>query len=440
MPGAAAGSSGRYDWVETALLMPSKTLLILSQVYVPDPASVGQHMHDAAAEMARRGYRVRVLTSARGYEDPTRKYAPRERLDGVQIRRLPLSSFGKASVAVRLVGGSIFLVQAMVHGLFTSRLAGILVSTSPPMCSVAALFIRMIRRVPVKYWAMDINPDQMILMGRIRKRSIYARAFELLNRLILRGADNVIALDRYMADRLYRKCDVRRKTSIIAPWPHVIENDPPVEHEDNPFRKQHRLNGKFVIMYSGNISPAHPITTIVDAALKLRDDPRLMFLFIGGGLGRREIQSAIDKHAPPMIRLLPYQPLDGLRFSLSAADVHLVSVGDKMVGVVHPCKVYGAMAVGRPILLLGPEPCHVSDIVEAEQIGWRIPRGDVDGAVTVIRQIAGTDPDELQQMGRRARDVVSRRFSKACLCAMFGDVLEQNLRPDRTGQLPGPAV
>lgn len=407
--------------------MRAKTLLILSQVYVPDPASVGQHMHDAATEMARRGYDVRVVTSARGYEDPQQKYLRRQVLDGVQIRRLPLSSFGKASVAVRLMGGMIFLLQAMVHGLFTPRLAGILVSTSPPMCSAAALFIRMFRRAPVKYWAMDINPDQMVLMGRVDGRSLAARAFNVLNRLILRGADNVIALDQYMAERLYRKCDVRHKTTVIAPWPHVIENEPPVGHADNPFRKQHGLNGKFVIMYSGNISPAHSVTTILDAAMKLRDDPRLMFLFIGGGLGRREIQKVIDDHAPSHIRLLPYEPLDRLRYSLSAADVHLVSVGDNMVGVVHPCKVYGAMAVGRPILLLGPDPCHVSDIVLAEGIGWRIPHGDVDRAAEVIGRIGATDKAEMDRMGRRAREVIAQRFSKARLCPMFGDVLEQGL-------------
>ena len=43
------------------------TILIISQVYVPDPASVGQHMHDAAAELARRGHRVVVYCSRAGY-------------------------------------------------------------------------------------------------------------------------------------------------------------------------------------------------------------------------------------------------------------------------------------------------------------------------------------------------------------------------------------
>ena len=65
-------------------------LLIISQVYVPDPASVGQHMADAASELVKRGYDVRVLTSGRGYADPTVKYPPRETLDGVEV--IPLAS------------------------------------------------------------------------------------------------------------------------------------------------------------------------------------------------------------------------------------------------------------------------------------------------------------------------------------------------------------
>ena len=77
-----------------------KTLLIISQTFVPDPASVGQHMADVAVEMARRGYRVKVYTSARGYEDPTVKYPKRENLHGVEVRRLGLASFGKKTIFI----------------------------------------------------------------------------------------------------------------------------------------------------------------------------------------------------------------------------------------------------------------------------------------------------------------------------------------------------
>src|SRR3954464_8803702 len=99
-----------------------RTLVIISQTFVPDPASVGQHMADVAREMARRGHRVVVYTSNRGYENPGLRYPSRERLDGVDVRRLPFSSFGKRSIPVRAFGTFTFLVQCVLICLFTPRL------------------------------------------------------------------------------------------------------------------------------------------------------------------------------------------------------------------------------------------------------------------------------------------------------------------------------
>ncbi len=165
------------------------TLLIISQVYVPDPASVGQHLHDAAVETAGRGYPVRVLTSSRGYNAPQVRFPARQCIDGVETRRLTLSSFGKKSILVRLVGQLGFLTQALLRGLFTPKLGAILVSTSPPMCSAAALIIGAIRRVPMVYWVMDINPDQALALGVVKANSPPARLFNVLNRAILARAE-----------------------------------------------------------------------------------------------------------------------------------------------------------------------------------------------------------------------------------------------------------
>ncbi|MBL8764625.1 MAG: glycosyltransferase family 4 protein [Phycisphaerae bacterium] len=404
----------------------ARTILIISQVYVPDPAAVGQHMADAAAELARRGFRVKVLTSARGYENPGRKFPARETLDGVEVRRLPLSSFGKRSIPIRLLGGVLFLAQAVVLGLFTRRLAALVVSTSPPMCPVGAMVISFLRRTPITYWVMDLNPDQMIALGKITADSTPARIFDRFNRMILRRARAVVPLDRFMAERLCRKLDARAKMTIIPPWPPEDPADP-IPREANPFRVRHGLRDKFVIMYSGNHGPSSPMTTVIQAALRLQDEKRLVFLFVGGGSGKREVELAIQERGAANIRSLPYQPLASLRESLSAADVHLVTVGDAIVGIVHPSKVYGAMAVGRPILLLGPRPCHVTDLLDGHAVGWRIAHGDVDGAVRVIREILAADPATLDAMGSVAASVVRAGLSKRALCGRFCDVIERTM-------------
>jgi glycosyltransferase involved in cell wall biosynthesis len=413
------------------------TFLIISQVYVPDAASVGQHIADAAAEMARRGNRVIVYASANGYDDPSKVYPRRETLDGVDVRRLPFSSFGKSSIAVRLAAQWIFLVQAFVRGLVTRRLAGIMVSTSPPFCGVAGAWLSRLRGVPVKYWLMDLNPDQMVALGKLRPTSLPVKVFDAFNRSILRRASSIVMLDRFMLERVKRKgVSVEHKTVIMPPWPHADERVD-VAHADNPFRAAQRMDGKFVVMYSGNHSPANPLATLLDAAKRLEDEPRLVFYCIGGGGGKKEVEQRIASGARNIVSM-PYQPLETLKFSLSAADVHVVSIGNEVVGIVHPCKVYGAMAVGRPILLLGPDPSHVSDLIGEHRIGWHIAHGDVDGAVRTLRAMLETPQEELRAMGERARAVVGSTLSKPALMGRFCDVLEEGLRGRAGAAGPGP--
>jgi glycosyltransferase involved in cell wall biosynthesis len=401
-----------------------KTLLIISQVFVPDPASVGQHMADVAFEMARRGHRVLVYASARGYENPSVIYPKRETINGVEVRRLGFASFGKKSILLRVLGTASFMIQALWVCLATPRLAGIFFSTSPPMIGIMTVLAHWIRRVPVAYWAMDLNADQLIAMGTITEKSLMARVLEFGNRLILRNSSLVVALDRFMADRLRRRVpDLDKKMLIAPPWAHEAHLEP-LAHADNPFRAKHELADKFVIMYSGNHSPSHPLRTLLDAALRLRDNARLKFLFVGGGLGKKEVEAFAKEHSLANITSLPYQPLADLRYSLSAADVHVVALGDNMVGIVHPCKIYGAMTVGRPILFLGPKPSHISDIMDQHDIGRHIVHNDVEGAVRAIEFFLAAPAEELSRMGLEAQHVLSERFTQQYLCGQFCDALE----------------
>lgn len=409
-----------------------RTFLFLSQVYVPDPASVGQHMADAAAELARRGHRVVVLTANRGYDDPSVRYRSREVIDGVEVYRLPFCSFGKRSILVRLLGGMFFVLQAILRGVFVRHLDTVVVSTSPPMASAAAVLISWVRKVRMKFWVMDLNPDQMVALGVIGPMSLPARAFDWLNRRALARASDVVVLDRFMAERVNRKRDVRHKLAVLPPWPHE-DYLGVVRHEHNPFRARHQLEGKFVVMYSGNHGPSNPIGTLIEAAKRLQDEPKLVFMFIGGGVGKKEVEAAQSLN----IRSLPYQPLSELRYSLSAADVHVVTIGDDVVGIVHPCKVYGAMAVARPVLLFGPDECHVSDLLQQQGVGWHVRHGDVDQAERVLRALVNTPERELTAKGMQAQATIAGSLSKRVLCERFCDVLE---RSTTNGAVPASAT
>ncbi len=418
-PGVRAGTQ------RPTTMASQGTILVLTQVYVPDSAAVGQYMHDTAAELVRRGYRVVVLTSARGYDDPSQKYPLRETLDGVEIRRLPLSSFGKRSIPIRLLGACMFLLQAFLRGLFTSGLRGVLVSTSPPMCTVVAWLLATIRRTPYTFWVMDINPDQAVILGKAKSGSLPVKVFELLNRRALKHAERVVVLDRLMADRMNSKLDTSEKMAIMPPWP-LLQPTAPIEHRQNAFRHAHGLVGKTVFMYSGNHSVAHPLGTILRAAEQLADRDDVVFVFVGGGLGKRAIDQAIQGGASNVLSL-PYQPLDQLHTSLSAADVHLVTFAEEMVGVVHPCKAYGALAASRPILLVGPQQSHIGNLIDEYQVGWCIGEQEADRLAQLASQIADRQDIDLEAMGRRAREAMQASLSPALLRGKFCDVVEDGL-------------
>jgi glycosyltransferase involved in cell wall biosynthesis len=368
---------------------------------------------------------VRVYTSDRGYDDPSARYLRRENLHGVDVRRLPLSSFGKKSIFTRVLGTASFMVQALIRGLFMDSLKGVFFSTSPPLIGVVATVVKMFRDVPIAYWAMDLNPDQLIAVGKLTPKHPATRLLESVNRMILRNASLVIALDRFMAARLAPRARMK-KMVVIPPWPHETFVDP-VAHEDNPFRKRHGLDEKFVVMYSGNHSPSNPLDTLLDAARLLRDDDRLRFLFVGGGIGKRAVEEFVARHDLKNVICLPYQPLSELRYSLSAADVHVVSLGDNMVGIIHPCKVYGAMAVAKPVLFFGPRPSHIADLLDRHDIGVHTPHGDVRGAVDSINRLRAMPRERLAQMGRSAARVLAQSLSQGVLCARLCDRLDEAL-------------
>lgn len=402
----------------------SRTMLLLSQVYPPDAAAVGQYLADAAAELSRRGWRVRVLTADRGYDDPGQRFAAREDRGGAEIRRLPWSSLGKRSLVVRLTGMMSFLVQAFLRGVTERTLTTVLVSTSPPMAGVVAAAIALLRRVPLVYWVMDLNPDQAVAGGQVRPGSLAVRLFAALNAVVLRRAATVIVLDRFMTARVTAKRVPLRRLTVIPPWP-LDDFASPGPREANAFRRLHGLGEKFVVMYSGNHSLVHPLDTLLAAARALRDDAHIVFVLVGGGVAKAPFEAAVRSGELRNLVLLPYQPLSELGTSLSAADVQVVAMGAAMVGCVHPCKFYGALAVERPVLLIGPDGCHVTDVFARADCGWRHEHGDVDGVVRLLRRLSSPGArEELATKGRAGRAVLRHGLDRATLRTRWADEVE----------------
>lgn len=335
-------------------------ILLLNQVFYPDVVATAQYLSDLAAALSARGHEVTVVSSRWAYEHPETTFPPRETWRGIKIIRVFSTRFGKGAKWRRAADFASFLFFCCAHLFFVPRHDVVMALTTPPLISFLGAWRAKLKKERFCYWVMDFNPDEAIAAGWLRADSFAAKWLERMSRFSLGRADKVIALDRFMLDRITAKQIAADKIAVIPPWPLDQQVAFDVVGRD-AFRTLHGLTDKFVIMYSGNHSPVHPMDTILKAAEQMRDQKDVVFCFVGGGSEFSRIKKIAQQN--PQMLCLPYQPLDKLSGSLSAADAQVVVMGNAMLGLVHPCKIYNILMVDAPVIYVGPEPSHVTEVL-----------------------------------------------------------------------------
>jgi hypothetical protein len=256
--------------------------LLLNQCFYPDVVSTAQHLTDLARELSARGHEVTVIASDRGYDDPSVRFRRRETWNNIRIIRIPSLSVGKSTRWRRVLNFGSFAIVCALRLLVLGRFDVVVALTSPPLISfLAALMVRF-NGGRFCFWVMDLNPDEAIAAGWLRKDSFAARVLESMLRYSFKQAERTIVLDRFMRDRVVAKGANPHSVTIVPPWSHDDAVSFSLEGREE-FRRKHGLMDRFVVMYSGNHSPCHPLDTLLKTALNLRTREDIVFCFIGGG-------------------------------------------------------------------------------------------------------------------------------------------------------------
>lgn len=408
-------------------------ILLLNQCFYPDVVATAQHLTDLALGLAGEGHEVTVVASDRGYDCPSMRFPRRETWNGIKIIRISSLSLGKQTRWRRAINFATFLINCALRLLLLPRFDVVVALTSPPLISfLGALFVR-IKGGKFFFWVMDLNPDEAIAAGWLKKHSLTAWVLKKLLRYSLSNAEKVVALDRFMKRRIVVKGIPEKRVTVLPPWAHddAVRFD---REGRESFRRQHKLDKSFVVMYAGNHSPCHPLDTLLEAARLLSNEvtnhQHIVFCFVGGGSEQKKVRNFATHHNLDNIIVLPYQPFARLSATLSAADLHAVVIGEEFVGIVHPCKLYNVLSVGSPFLYIGPEESHISEIAEAiarerntRYGAFTATRGDVDTVVTSILEQAKRKLDGEQHCIPR----IANMFSKQILLPRMIEVLESQV-------------
>ena len=134
------------------------------------------------------------------------------------------------------------------------------------------------------------------------------------------------------------------------------------------------------------------------------------FVFAGGGRRRVEVESFARAHPEARVTVMDYVPAEEVAAHLGAADVLLASLEPSWSGCMLPSKVASMLAVGRPVIFVGPSDSAPAAWIASVGAGWVVAPGDVEALMDCIREAC--DADERARRGAAARDCALRLFDR----------------------------
>lgn len=395
-------------------------VLFLNRSYWPCNEATGQLLTELCEDVAT-DFDIRVI-AGQPNQNPDgvdfRKLGSQRRR-GVQIQRVFNSRFNKSSLPGRATNLLSYLFTASFAALFGKRPHMVVVETDPPLLSFLGAAMKFFHRCQLIVYLQDIYPDLAVSLGKIPD----GFAVRLLRRMlfaIYRRADRVVVLSRDMRKLLMDSGVPAEKIVCIPNWVDTRKLVP--TKRDNAFRKRHDLGEKFVVMYSGNLGMAQRLNDLILAAENLNDRADIEFLFVGDGVSRKPLEKLVAEKKLGNVRFLGYQPKSELSQSLSAADLHVVSLDPTIAQCLMPSKLYGILASGTAVLTIAPEETELARVVADQGLGMVVGPGNPESTAAAIRWCADHRL-EVDAMGARARIVAAEQYDRATITNQFGRVL-----------------
>ena len=267
-----------------------------------------------------------------------------EKFPKLVIQETPI--YNRSSKVNRVVSWLRYITSISRFIIFSKKGDVILLVSNPPIVGPWVWLLTRIKPIPYGVLIYDIYPEVLIRLGILKETNIVAKIWKRINRSVYKHASLIVTIGNRMAKTIQKQIkESPLKVSVVAPWADV-DVIKPLLRVNNPYAARFSKGEKFVVMYSGNMGISHDIDSILEAARLLRNDHRISFLFIGDGAKSTELEAFISKHDLKNVSLFPFQPEDMLPYTLSIADISLVTLDEGMEDLMVPSKTFFLLSRG----------------------------------------------------------------------------------------------
>jgi glycosyltransferase involved in cell wall biosynthesis len=402
--------------------------LVYAHYYIPDKAATGQILSEVCEGILDK-FDVTVICVVPSYTGiieekyKTKKYYI-ECLNGVNIRRIRVPEFRKSDKRSRIMNILTYFVKAAWATFGVGKMDFVLSISQPPilggLLGVWGKWINRLRGRHTKfiYNIQDLNPEQIRAVN-YNKNKFVTRTLMCLDKFSCRQSNLIITVGRDLVETLEARFKGKKvpKTILINNW--INESSIYQVEADDPklitFKKRYDLEGKFVIMYSGNIGLYYDLENIIKVIEKFESGTRtksgqeVAFAFVGTGAVLETLQRYQTEHKMDNVRFIPYQEKCDLVYSLNAGNVHWVVSAKGIKGVSCSSKYYSCAAIAAPILGVLEEGSEIRCIIDETKSGLCCEPGDYENIEKNIRWFIENDNSyEIAQMGERGRSNLIR--------------------------------
>ncbi|GKW45233.1 glycosyltransferase family 4 protein [Planococcus sp. NCCP-2050] len=409
---------------------PKKKIVFVINYFYPDLAATSQLLTELTKDL-QEDFLITVIAAQPGYageKKVVKKTFEEDYLETIKIIRIKLPEVNKNSKISRIRYILSYFSLANIALLREKDVDIIFTISQPPILGgLIGSIGKFLKRAQHIYSIHDFNPEQAQAVSYTNNQAIF-KAAKMVDKWNCSYADHVLVVGRDMAETLRQRFSNQSVPdhSVISNWTNEKEilpldkNQPMVAD----FLAKHRLQDKFIVMYSGNLGLYYDLENIVEIIKEFKEETGIVFLFIGEGAVKNRMQEYAKANHLNNVMFLPYQPKEFIRYSLNAADVHLVVNQKGIKGVSVPSKIYGVMAAGKPILGVLEQGSEVERLISESGSGVVVEPQNYAGIVDSIKKLYEMNREELKGMGLNGRVYLEQNLTRENSIGKYREVLK----------------
>ena len=401
-------------------------ILIVTQYFYPENFRI----NDLAIELSKRNHSITVLTAIPNY--PYGKFFDgygyikknRENYNGISIYRTPIiprgsgSNFRLSLNYISYVFGAIFTSFFLMNRKYDIIFV---FEPSPITVGLPAVFIKILKGIPICFWVLDLWPESVLAAGKIRSNLIQ-KLLTIIVKLVYYNCDKILVSSKGFVDSIVSK---GVDSNIIEYFPQWAE--PLFKPKQKNYTLLNELipPDSFKIMFAGNIGEAQDFPAILEAAKITKNRKNIHWIIVGDGRRAEWIKNKInDYELGHCFHMLGSYPLKKMPEFYALADAMLFSLKDEHIfSITIPAKVQTYLACGKPVLAMVNGESR--NIINEYRAGYTCAAGDYKSLAENIITMSNLNKTDLKELSLNSLNCYKENFEREMLINKIETNFEQ---------------